>query len=45
MMVVAALDKANPGDLILVANYGDGGDAFILKSDGKHQSASERIKG
>ena len=31
MMIVAALDKANPGDLILVANYGDGGDAFILK--------------
>ena len=31
MMAVAALDEANPGDLILVANYGDGGDAFILK--------------
>jgi hydroxymethylglutaryl-CoA synthase len=31
MMVVAALDEANPGDLILVANYGDGGDAFLLK--------------
>jgi hydroxymethylglutaryl-CoA synthase len=31
MMVVAALEKANPGDLILVANYGDGGDAFLLK--------------
>jgi hydroxymethylglutaryl-CoA synthase len=31
IMVVAALDKAHPGDLILVANYGDGGDAFILE--------------
>jgi len=31
MMVVAALEKARPDDMILVANYGDGGDAFILK--------------
>ncbi|NVL92697.1 MAG: hydroxymethylglutaryl-CoA synthase family protein [Desulfobacterales bacterium] len=31
MMMVAALDEAKPGDLILVANYGDGGDAFIMK--------------
>ena len=31
MMVVAALDEAESGDLILIANYGDGGDAFILK--------------
>jgi hydroxymethylglutaryl-CoA synthase len=31
MMMVAALDEATPGDLILVANYGDGGDAFIMK--------------
>ncbi|MEJ2729771.1 MAG: OB-fold domain-containing protein [Deltaproteobacteria bacterium] len=31
IMMVAALDKARPGDLILVANYGDGGDAFILE--------------
>ena len=30
MMLVAALDEAKPGDSILVANYGDGGDAFIL---------------
>jgi hydroxymethylglutaryl-CoA synthase len=38
IMVVAALEKANPGDLILAANYGDGGDAFILK-------VTENIKG
>ena len=31
MMLVAALDEANPGDLILVANYGYGADALILK--------------
>lgn len=31
MMIVGALGKSNPGDLLLVANYGDGGDAFILK--------------
>jgi uncharacterized OB-fold protein len=30
-MIVAALEEANPGDLILAANYGDGADAFILK--------------
>ena len=38
IMVIAALEKANPGDLILTANYGDGGDAFILK-------VTENIKG
>ncbi len=31
MMLVEALCDARPGDRILVANYGDGGDAFILK--------------
>ncbi|PKN28276.1 MAG: 3-hydroxy-3-methylglutaryl CoA synthase [Deltaproteobacteria bacterium HGW-Deltaproteobacteria-21] len=31
LMIVAALGEANPGDLILAANYGDGGDALILK--------------
>lgn len=31
MMVVAALREAKPNDRILVANYADGGDAFILK--------------
>ena len=31
IMMVAALENAHPGDLILVANYGDGGDAFILE--------------
>jgi 3-hydroxy-3-methylglutaryl CoA synthase len=31
VMLVAALDEANPDDLILVANYGDGADALILR--------------
>lgn len=31
IMLVAALEQAKPGERILVANYGDGGDAFILK--------------
>jgi uncharacterized OB-fold protein len=36
-MLIAALEKADPGDLILAANYGDGGDAFLLR-------VTERIK-
>jgi hydroxymethylglutaryl-CoA synthase len=32
LMLVAALEEANPGDRILFANYGDGSDAFILRA-------------
>jgi len=32
LMLVAALEEANPGDRILLANYGDGSDAFILRA-------------
>jgi len=31
MMLVAALENANPGDRILVASYGDGADVFSLR--------------
>jgi len=32
IMLIAALEEANPGDRILFANYGDGSDAFILRA-------------
>lgn len=31
MMLVAALEEASPGQKILLANYGDGADIFLLK--------------
>lgn len=31
MMLLTALEETNPGDRILMANYGDGADAFILE--------------
>jgi len=30
VMLIAALEEAKPGDRILLANYGDGADAFVL---------------
>lgn len=32
MMLVAALEEAEPGDIILFASYGDGSDAFMLRA-------------
>ena len=32
IMLIAALEEAKPGDRILLANYGDGADAFILRT-------------
>jgi len=37
MLLIAALEEAQPGDLILLAAYGNGADAFIFK-------ATEKIK-
>jgi uncharacterized OB-fold protein len=31
MMLLSALEEAKPGERILLANYGDGGDAYILR--------------
>jgi len=31
MLLVAALEESSPGDIILMANYGNGADAFIFK--------------
>ncbi len=31
MLLVAALEQANPGDRILLASYGNGSDAFVLR--------------
>jgi hydroxymethylglutaryl-CoA synthase len=35
LMLVAALEQAKPSETILVANYGSGGDAFLLKTTDK----------
>ncbi len=32
MLLVAALEEAEPGDKILLASYGDGGDVFVLEA-------------
>ncbi len=32
IMLIDALEQANPGDRILFANYGDGSDAFLLRA-------------
>ncbi len=42
MMLVMALRGAGAGDRLLVANFGDGGDGFILRATGLIQSFKER---
>jgi 3-hydroxy-3-methylglutaryl CoA synthase len=42
MMLVGALCDARPGDKILFANYGDGGDAFVLKATDKIAQAQQQ---
>ncbi len=42
MMLVSALERAKPGDRILVANYGNGADALLLRVTDKINSLPER---
>lgn len=47
MMLVAALEDSKPGDRILLANYGDGADAYILRVTDQIEKVRNRrgIKG
>ena len=45
MLLVAALEKSKPGDKILLANYGDGGDAFVLTVTDQIGKGSEQQRG
>lgn len=42
MILVAAIEKAKPGDRILVGSYGDGADAFLLKATEKLAAAQNK---
>jgi len=42
MMLVAALEDSKPGDKILLANYGDGADAYILKVTDQIEKVRDR---
>jgi 3-hydroxy-3-methylglutaryl CoA synthase len=41
IMLVAALSQAEPGERILVANHGDGADAFVLRVTGRAQDRQD----
>jgi 3-hydroxy-3-methylglutaryl CoA synthase len=42
MQLVAALEEAKPGDRILLASYGDGADAFLLRVTGNIEKVGDR---
>ncbi len=42
MLLVAALEEADPGDIILMANYGNGADAFVFKVTDKIKDIPSR---
>ena len=43
LMLAAALERATPGDLILVAGYGDGADALVLKATASPAAHSSSV--
>jgi 3-hydroxy-3-methylglutaryl CoA synthase len=47
LMLVSALEEAKPGDRILLASYGDGADAFVLRVTEEFKNLGERrgVKG
>jgi len=44
MLLVAALEEANPGDKILLASYGDGSDVFVLEATEHIQRRSQGLQ-
>ena len=42
MLLIAALEQSNPGDTILLANYGNGADAFVFKVTDKIKDMNPR---
>ncbi len=42
MILVSSLEEAKPGDRILIANYGDGADAFILHVNSQIEKIIQR---
>ena len=45
MTLVAALEEAKPGDRILLANYGDGADAFMFRVTGEIENIKKTRRG
>jgi hydroxymethylglutaryl-CoA synthase len=43
VLLVAALERAAPGDLILVCGYGDGADALVLRATGARAAAGAGV--
>ena len=44
LMLAAALEEAKPGDLMLLANYGDGADAFVLNVTDNIKTFHDKLK-
>jgi hydroxymethylglutaryl-CoA synthase len=44
LMLAAALEEARPGDVMLLANYGDGADAFVLSVTDNIKAFHDKLK-